>query len=313
MPRVVKPADLIAQARSESGLSRELQQPRQRVVSHPSLGVTEGYPTWFRQVQLDKWNAGEPIDVSVASIYNWQERITSYRKTGARERTHLIGEDQLSLILFLIAYPDATIDEMATHIFNKGGGLYSTEIISKRLGELQITKKKTSIEAYQAFRDDVQERVWFWFNTGPPTGIMGVPQRKLIDVDEFGVTLERCNRKGGWAPAFSRVRKDGHYLHGMKITVLFAIEPGDPNLPPATRGSIQNPRRWIQCMRGPGTTAIIFRYFIDTICTDIEQHGYDGTDDHRIFIWDNLAAHNTAYVHNMVVGRPGPCDFSILA
>ena len=92
----------------------------------------------------------------------------------------------------------------------------------------------------------------------------------------------------------------------MKITVLFAIEPGNPNLPPVTRGSIQNPWRWIRCVRGPGTMAIIFHDFIDSICFNIEQYGHNGTDDHRIFIWDNLAAHNTAYVHGMVVGWPGP-------
>ena len=312
MPRAIDPADLIARAQSEAGLPRELQQPRQLHAPHPSHGGTQGYDVWYRLDQIQKWSTGQPIDVSVASIYNWMKRLVPFRKTGGRERTHLIGRDQFLLVAFLIAYPDATLDEMATFIFNEGGGLYSTQIISKRLDELQITRKKASIEAYQAQRDDVQERVWNWFNTGPPTGIMGVPRRKLIDIDEFGVTLERCNRKSGWAPIFSRVRKDGHYQHGMKITVLFAIEPGDPNLPPATRGSIENPRRWIRCVRGPGTTAIIFHDFIDSICSDIEQHGHDVTDEHRIFIWDNLAAHNTAYVHDMVVGRPGPRNFTIL-
>jgi transposase len=313
MPRVIDPADLVAQARSEAGLPREQQQHRQLIAPHPSRGGTQGYSVWYRIEQIEKFDNGQPIDVSVASIYRWKERLTPYRTNGGKGRTHLVGQDQLRLVMFLIAHPDASLDEMATYIFNEGGGLYSTKILSKRLSELQITKKKASIEAYQAMRDDVQERVWAWFNTGPPTGIMGVPRRKLIDVDEFGVTLERCNRKGGWAPKFSRVRKDGHYNHGMKTTVLFAIEPGDPNLPPASRGSLQNPRRWIWCVRGPGTTTIIFHDFIASICLDIEQHGHDGTDDHRIFIWDNLAAHNAAYVHNMVVGRPGPRMFSILA
>jgi hypothetical protein len=54
-----------------------------------------------------------------------------------------------------------------------------------------------------------------------------VPRRKLIDVDEFGITMEKCNRTtGGWALSVFRVRKDGHYHFGAKITVLFAIEPG---------------------------------------------------------------------------------------
>ena len=65
----------------------------------------------------------------------------------------------------------------------------------------------------------------------PPLGIFQVPQRMLIDVDEFGVTIERCNRKKGWVLKLFRVRKDGHYGHGQKLTVLFAIEPEDPPSP----------------------------------------------------------------------------------
>ncbi len=111
--------------------------------------------------------------------------------------------------------------------------------------ELGITKKRASTEAYQAQREDVQFRVWSYWNCPSPLGIFQVPRRKLIDVDEFRITLEKCNRTGGWALKVFRVRKDGHYNHGSKITVLFAIEPGDPALPPETWGSVERPRRWI--------------------------------------------------------------------
>ena len=111
----------------------------------------------------------------------------------------------------------------------------------------------------------------------------------LIDVDEFGVTIERCNRKKGWALKVFRVRKDGHYGHGQKITVLFAIEPGDPTLPPHVYDSIQWPQRWIKCVRNIGTSTNTFRDFCEYICNDIEVNGIPGTDDQRIFIWDNLS------------------------
>ena len=186
-------------------------------------------------------------------------------------------------------------------------------MISKRLAELEITKKRASTEAYQAQREDVRFRVWSFFNCPSPLGIFQVPRRKLIDVDEFGITMEKCNRTGGWALSVFRVRKDGHYHFGAKITVLFAIEPGDPRLPPHVRGSVQRPRRWIWCIQGCGTTINIFRDFCDHICTEIEQFGVEGTDDHRIFIWDNLAAHHSAYVHQTVTGRDGPRRFSIIA
>jgi hypothetical protein len=38
-----------------------------------------------------------------------------------------------------------------------------------------------------------------------------------------------------------------------------------------------------------------------------------GTDAHRIFIWDNLAAHHSAYVHSMVTNYDSPSLFSIVA
>ena len=149
------------------------------------------------------------------------------------------------LATFLIAYPDAVADEIAAFLFNRTDRLYSNSSIYKRLKDLQITKKKASIDAYQRMSERVQFRVWAFFNCPPGLGIAGIPRRKFIDVDEFGILLEKANRKFAWAPTCYRVRKDGHYQHGVKITVLFAIEPGDPALPPAPRGSIQCPRRWI--------------------------------------------------------------------
>jgi transposase len=48
------------------------------------------------------------------------------------------------------------------------------------------------------------------------------------------------------------------------------------------------------------------------VCTDIETNNIPGTDFHRVFIWDNLSAHHSAYVHNTVTGRDGPSNFSIV-
>ena len=91
--------------------------------------------------------------------------------------------------------------------------------------DLEITKKKASTEAYQAQREDVHFRVECFFDMPPPLGICGVPRNKLIDVGEFGVTLEKCNWSGGWALKVFRGRKEGHYHHGSKVTVLFVIDP----------------------------------------------------------------------------------------
>jgi hypothetical protein len=177
---------------------------------------------------------------------------------------------------------------------------------------LEITKKKAATDAYQSQSEEVQDRLDYFFNCPPPLGIMDVPRYKLIDFDEFGITLEKLNRNCGWALKVHRVRKDGHYHHGAKITCLLAIEPGDPRVQ-AGRGSLNNPRRWVKCIRQIGTSAIVFRDFCDHVCRDIESNPLPVTDDDRIFMWDNLISHHSAYVHQTVTGRPGPPRFSIIA
>ena len=72
------------------------------------------------------------------------------------------------------------------------------------------------------------------------------------------------------------VRKDGHYHHAAKITVIFAIKPGDPLLAPHVRGSFERPRSWIRCVRATGTTTNIFCDFCDYVCQDIETNNIPG-------------------------------------
>lgn len=79
-----------------------------------------------------------------------------YRKTGNLSRRKLVGTDLLNLVFFLIAHPDALLEEMAIFLYNEGATeVYSTSLISKRLKELGVSKKKASIEAFQALRPDV--------------------------------------------------------------------------------------------------------------------------------------------------------------
>ena len=106
---------------------------------------------------------------------------------------------------------------MAAFVYNEGGDLYSRQAISFRLKDLDVTRKRASTKRYQTQRPDVEFRVWSFWNCPPPAGVLGVPQRKLIDFDKFGVLLENCNRTGGWAVKVLRVRKGGHYHHGQKL------------------------------------------------------------------------------------------------
>ena len=110
------------------------------------------------------------------------------RPSPARDRKQLVGIDMMNMVTFLIAYPDASLDEIAVFIYNEGGELYDNSTISRRLKELQITKKKASTEAYQAFTPENRLKAHVFFHNPPRFGIAGVPRRKLIDVDEFGLT-----------------------------------------------------------------------------------------------------------------------------
>ena len=190
-------ADLVAKARAQLGLSRELQQER-RIPPDPTRGGAPGHPYHYRIQQLQKAADGEDIDVSDSSIYRWNIRPAPYRITGNSQRSQVVGIDMFNLVFFVITRPDATLEEMAVDIYNCGGELFSVSAISCRLQDLDITKKKASVEAYQAQREDVQFRLLFFFDSPPPIGINGVPRFKLIDFNEFGITLEQCNRTGGW-------------------------------------------------------------------------------------------------------------------
>ena len=62
------PTDLKAQACAELGFSLRLEQPR-RILPYPGLGSGGGYDVWYREQQLQRFDAGEAIDISLASIY----------------------------------------------------------------------------------------------------------------------------------------------------------------------------------------------------------------------------------------------------
>ncbi len=62
------PANFKAQARVELGFSRRLEQPR-RILPYPGLCGSGGYNVWYHEQQLQWFDAGEAIDISLAFIY----------------------------------------------------------------------------------------------------------------------------------------------------------------------------------------------------------------------------------------------------
>jgi len=295
--------------RQRQGLSRLIQQDREGL-PHPSVGGTRGYPVYVREIEITRAQAGlDPIVASQRSISRWMtERLIPYRMTGNKNQSKLVGSDSLLLVIFLIIHPKASLDEMATFIYNEGGGLYSRQDLSKRLKALKVTRKVGSTEAYQAF---LPHNIWrcdmFW-SRSPPLGIVTIPRRRHIDADEFGMEMNRCNDKRGYSLSCFRVRSPGHYERTQKLTVLFAIEPGCPRLPLNVIGSIHRPRRWIRVIRSGGTNAATFADFIEYICNDIETNPVptllSDIDSDRNFLWDNLRAHMTPIVAQTLAVRP---------
>ena len=308
-----------AAARSAAGMTRELQVQRDDNTPHPSRGGSRGYPLWYRRFVLDQVNQHgmglvDGLDVSETSVCRWINRDQPYRMTGGKPREQLIGKDLLLMSIFLYIYPDATADETCAFIFNNGGELYSRQAISKRMKDVGMSKKVTSTEAYQAFLPvNVRKAELFW-SRSPPLGVVGVQRRRLLDMDEMAITSEQTNSKHGHSHTAIRIRKPGHYTRSKKITVVMAIEPGDPSLPPNVDGSIERPRYWIWIREEAGTNAVDFAHFCDRVCTEFEQNPAPGdVDSRRYFLWDNLTAHHAPIVVQTVEGRASNNHFEIVA
>jgi hypothetical protein len=305
------PEDERARLRSAQGITRELQVLRKELPD-PSRGGCRGYPVWLRRQMIAQAANGEPTAAHASSLRRWEMDIHAKRMTGNKQKETVIGFDQFLLAFYLQVCPDCHADEAAAFIYNNGGGIYSRQDLSCRLKEMDITRKKASTEACQAFLPQNVLRAELFFSEPLPLGISGIARRKFADFDEFGIAMQQTNRSFGYSHSSIRIRKPGHYCRDTKLTVLYGVEPGDPRLANHVLGSIGNPRRWIRVLRAAGTTAVAFADFMEEVCQDIETNRIPDTDDHRVFLWDNLRSHLSPIVVQTVEGRHGPCRFSIL-
>jgi hypothetical protein len=120
---VTDTANLAAKARADLGFSWQIEQPWQ-VLPHPYQGGSAGFPVCYCELQLERFDSREEINLSQASIYCWAACLELHRQTGNRAWSQNIGVDLLNLVIYITAWPDANLDEMAAFIFNKeeGGG-----------------------------------------------------------------------------------------------------------------------------------------------------------------------------------------------
>jgi hypothetical protein len=147
------------------------------------------------------------------------------------------------------------------------------------LEELDLTKKKASTEAHQAFTPANLLKCEFFWTMPPVLGVVGVQRRRFIDIDECGIALEQTNKAYGHAHTTLRIRKPGHYCRNTKLTIIMAVESGDPSLPPHMDGSIAKPRRWTWVRNMTGTSAYMFADYMEYVCSSIEESPIPGLDE----------------------------------
>ena len=312
------PADTRAITRSRLGLTRETQRFRTGHYPNPARGGTRGYPLWLRTIAIDILNesrsyilASQRIHCSTSSIRRWERRVLPYRMSGGRPREQLTGPDQLLLSICIYIYPAASSDEIAIFIYSNGGDIYSRPQISDRCAELELSRKRSSKESFDAF-SPASVRLRRWYTTlPPPLGMHNVPIHRGIDCDETGICLKKCSSNYGRGHKTCRVRYPSHYRRNdMKINLIMAVEAGNPNIPNHLDGSVARPRKWLR-MTTDNVDQFIFGGFINEILTNIETHPVQGGyDDNRIIIWDNLAAHKTPFVTNIIEDRASNNNFS---
>jgi hypothetical protein len=248
------PEDNRAQARSAQGTTRELHAIRKELPD-PSRGGCRGHPVWLRKQMIVQAANGEPTTAHTSSVRRWEIDVHARRMTGNKQKEVVTGFDQFLLAFHLLACPDCLLDEAAAFICNNGGGICSRQDLSFRLKELNVTGKKGSTEACQAFLPQNVLRVELFFSEPLPFGISGLARRKLADFDEFGIAMQQTNQSCGHSDSSARIRKPGHCCRDTKLTVLCGVEPGDPRLANHVLGSVQNPRRWVRVLRAAGTAA----------------------------------------------------------
>ena len=307
-----------ANSRANAGLSRQFQMSRTFHFKDPNKAGSHGYPLWFRIRVIEHVYAHGINDahhnwrVSKKSIRRWLRRMVPYQQYGNHERQVIVGRDQVLLSICIHIYPRAKDDEIAAFIFANGGRIYSRRDISRRCRELQLTTKRASLEAANAYTLRNSLRTQQFWTMGPRVGVYGVPRHRLIDIDEASFCLKKIEKRYGRAYSSCRVRDTANYTRmGGRINLLLAVEPGDPNIPANQIGSIEHPRTWYKIVDG-NVDQFLYAEFIDQICSDIEQNPLP-SDNERYFLWDNLALHGTAYVNYTLEMRPTRNIFRFVA
>ena len=207
--------------------------PREECVSRdgaaeapdPSRGGSRGYPVWYRSRMIKMWEMGQDVPEGLTrSIRRWKKRLIPYEITGNKATQGLPGHHRFLPTIFNKIYPQASNDQCAVFIacHSHDNAVFTGREISKALVDMDMTRKRASTTAYQAFTPQnlrLHHRFWTYPS---PAGINGTPRKVLLDADECAIELKDANLNYGHAVKGMRVRKVGNYGRG-KCKILMSL------------------------------------------------------------------------------------------
>jgi transposase len=278
---------------------------------HPSRGGSRGYSTEFKIMLIDYYDSGLEFDETLErSIQRWKKRLIAKKRTGNKKKTFIEGEHLFILTAYKRIFPHAKASQCALFIsiHSTDGRVYTNPQIHNALKILDMTRKKGSTTAYQAFTPRNEYLYDCFISYNFPAGIRNVPRRFLMDGDECSFQVGDIGQSYGHAVKGLRVRKMGNYGRGAsKIVVIMFIEPGDPSLDPTELGSIARPRIWYRVSKDKGTSSDAYESFLDNYVLNKMRPN----EPMRYLMHDNLPSHKTdavfARIHNAgheVICRP---------
>ena len=140
----------------EIGTSRPTKLARDSAIqSHPSRGGSQGFPVSERCFLIDYWVNKLPVPKSrIRSIQRWiKNGVLPLRQSGNKVNNTIRGEHLLLLAMFKKTYPQASNPESACYIaeHSTDGRVLTNGEVTKGLRFLNMTRKKGSTTAYQAF------------------------------------------------------------------------------------------------------------------------------------------------------------------
>ncbi len=120
-----------------------------------------------------------------------------------------------------------------------------------------------------------------------------------------------------------KIRKPGNYDRGtFKLTIILAVETGNPAVPDGLIGSVSNPRLWARVTNEPGTSAEAYRIFVEHVLGT--YNAIENPALRRTLIHNNFTTHRAPEVYeavhqrgHRVVCRPpyrpqdGPVEYAI--